>query len=242
MVLDLLSLIGLPTTIAVVEGARHQKAEETKEEHEQYRMRDFHVDVYCNSDSRKKDQVHGTMVVLKDHNLYLAAKDPNTDQPKPLRTSERAAHPFTGFYLDFTIDQSPEGSSVVFSRLNKVKIPGLVSTIPSSDPNRKTLNWVYLDKNTYEIKYGAREEAQGHILGPWNWTDDEAGLTLEGWEGFVAVEVVRGIDGGRSLWQLYFDRNDDKLKGKVSGKRILEVSLERRVIDDEDDIEEVTRK
>lgn len=241
MVLDLLSLIGLPTTIAVVEGARHQKAEE-KEEHEQYRMRDFHIDVYCSSDSRKRDQVHGTMVVLKDHKLYLAPKDKKTDLPKPFRAAERPPHPFTGFYLDYTVDQSSPGSSVMFSRLNKAKIPGLVTTIPSTDPNRKTLNWVYLDRNTGELKYGAREEAQGHILGTWNWTDDELGLTLEGWEGFVAVEVVRGIDGGRSLWQLYFDRNDDKLDGKVKGKRILEVSLERRVIDDDDDVEEVTRK
>jgi len=240
MVLDLLSLVGIPATIAVVEGARHQKAEE-KEEQQQHRMKDFHIDVYCSSDSRKRDQVHGSMVVLKDHKLYLAGKDSKTSQPKPLHTGERALHPFTGFYLDFSVDQSQPGSSVTFSRLNKTKIPGLVSTIPSSDPNRKTLNWVYLDRSTYEVKYGAREEAHGHILGPWNWTDDEKGLTLEGWEGFVAVEVVRGIDGGRSLWQLYFDRNDDKLDGKLNGKRILEVSLERRIIDDDDE-DDVTRK
>jgi len=68
MVLDLLGLIGLPTTIAVVEGARHQKAEE-QEEDEQHRMKDFHIEVYCNSNSRKKDQVHGTIVVLKDHKV-----------------------------------------------------------------------------------------------------------------------------------------------------------------------------
>ena len=68
MVLDLLALVGLPTAIAVVEGARHQKAEEL-EANEQLRMKDFHIEIYCDSNSRKKDQVHGTMVVLKDHKV-----------------------------------------------------------------------------------------------------------------------------------------------------------------------------
>jgi hypothetical protein len=37
-------------------------------------------------------------------------------------------------------------------------------------------------------EYISRAAAEGHILGPWDWTDDETGLTLEGWEIFVAVE------------------------------------------------------
>jgi hypothetical protein len=101
---------------------------------------------------------------------------------------------------------------------------------------------VYLDRNTYEIRYGSRQDCQGHILGPWNWTDDEQGVTLEGWEGFVAVEEIRGLDGGRSIWALYFDRNDDGLKGKADGKRVLQVSLERKLMEDEDRVEELARK
>ena len=174
--------------------------------------------------------------------LFLAAKDPNSGQPLPLRKGERAAHPFTGFFLDYNVDQSSSNSSIKFDRLNHSKIPGLVGTIPSSDPNRQTLNWIYLDRNTYEIKYGSRQECQAHILGPWNWTDDEQGVMFEGWEGFVAVEEIRGSDGGRSVWALYFDRNDDGLKGKVNGKRVLQVSLERKVIQDEDGVEELCSK
>jgi len=68
MVLDLLGLVGLPTAIAVVEGAQHQKAQE-RDADEQYRMKDFHMEIYCNSNSRKKDQVHGTVVVLKDRKV-----------------------------------------------------------------------------------------------------------------------------------------------------------------------------
>lgn len=48
-------------------------------------------------------------------------------------------------------------------------------------------------------------------------------MTIEGWEGFVAVEEVPG------LWALYYDRDDDGLKSKVSmGTRVLEVELIRR--------------
>ena len=68
MVLDLLGLIGLPTAIAVVESARHQTAED-QEANEQHRMKDFHIETYCNSNSRKKDQVHGTIVALRDHKV-----------------------------------------------------------------------------------------------------------------------------------------------------------------------------
>ncbi len=72
------------------------------------------------------------------------------------------------------------------------------------------------------LKYGARSETAGHILGPWSWTDDEEGLTLEEWEGFVAIEEEDGS------WALYFDRNDEG-SGLPEGKT-LEVSLNRRFI------------
>jgi hypothetical protein len=48
---------------------------------------------------------------------------------------------------------------------------------------------------------------------------------VEGWEGFVAVEEKKGV------WALYYDANDDGLKGVVSGKRVLQCSLERKVLD-----------
>lgn len=79
-------------------------------------------------------------------------------------------------------------------------------------------------------------------MGPWNWTDDEQGVIFEGWEGFVAVEEVRGSDRGRSVWALYFDRNDDGLKEIANGKRVLQVSLERKLIGNEDGVEEVVHK
>lgn len=85
------------------------------------------------------------------------------------------------------------------------------------------LNWIYVDKDTYELKYGVRADAQPHITGPFDCTRQDRRMTLEKWEGFVAVEEFPGI------WALYFDRDDDGLVTKVPmGTRVLEVELTRR--------------
>ena len=100
------------------------------------------------------------------------------------------------------------------------------------------LNWIYVDNTTLELKYGNRTASIQHIVGEWDWTEDEAGLTLEGWEGFAAVEEEEK-DGLK--WALYFDRNDDKLgNGKrVQGRKVLECSLERRVLSEEQQLKQM---
>lgn len=97
---------------------------------------------------------------------------------------------------------------------------GLVTTLSDDPP---VLNWIYVDKNTYEVKYGFRKDAQEHLTGPFDCTRQDRRMTLEGWEGFVAVESYPGV------WALYFDRDDDGLSTKVPmGTRVLEVELTRR--------------
>jgi hypothetical protein len=181
--------------------------------------------------------------------LYLSAKDAQTQLPARPRDDDSAGgvgggggdrdngtaapHPFTGFYLDFQ-PAAPAGS--MFSRLDRPSaVRGLVSTAAAagqSEGRPATLHWVYADRRTREVRYGSREAADGHILSPLDWTDDEQGLTLEGWEGFVAVEEENG------MWAVYYDRDDDLLKGRVAGKRVLRCSLERRLVQEDDDEEE----
>jgi len=110
---------------------------------------------------------------------------------------------------------------------------GLVSTISNDPP---MLNWIYLDKETHELKYGNRSQSIQNVIGPWDWTADEdgAGVTLEEWEGFVAVEEKEMPDGLK--WALYYDRWDDDFGGggkKIGGRKRVELSLERRVLPDE---------
>lgn len=84
------------------------------------------------------------------------------------------------------------------------------------------MNWIYVDKDTLEVKYGVRVDAQPNITGPFDCTRQDKRLMLEGWEGFVAVQQSDGS------WALYFDRDDNGLKGKVpQGTRVLEVELWR---------------
>ena len=119
---------------------------------------------------------------------------------------------------------------------------GLVSTI--NDENM--LNWIYIDPKTHEIKYGVREQAEQGLPGPMGLEsktamaienpgenfkaeiEDAKGIAVErrftfnGWEGFALVEESQDV------WALYFDKDDDGLKGKVEGKRVTEVELCRQ--------------
>ncbi|KAK8042458.1 hypothetical protein PG994_012941 [Apiospora phragmitis] len=97
---------------------------------------------------------------------------------------------------------------------------GLVSTITDVAP---ILNWIYVHKDTYEVKYGVRDYAQPNLTGPWDCTRQDRRMTFEGWEGFAAVEVAPAV------WSLYYDRDDNGLREKLPpGTRVLEVELTRR--------------
>jgi hypothetical protein len=118
-------------------------------------------------------------------------------------SADKSLHPFSGYYLPY-----PD-----------TEYEGLVSTITSAAP---VMNWIYIDRSTYQVKYGVRPDAQPNLNGPWDCTRQDRRLTFEGWEGFVAV---REEDGS---WALYFDRDDDGMVGKLGeGRVVLEVELRR---------------
>ena len=119
--------------------------------------------------------------------------------------SDTAGYPFAGFYIHYPNDDKPLG---------------LVSMVSDDPP---MMNWIYVDKATLEVKYGNRTASLPHIVGEWDWTDDELGLTLEGHERFVAIEEARNV------WAVYFDRTGE-LSGLPKDKRTLDISLERRLL------------
>jgi len=145
--------------------------------------------------------------------LYVTTVNPKIRNPRDSEKStisERVAergHLLAGYFFKY-----PESN---WGR----KGEGFVTTI-SDDPPQ--LNWVYVDKDTYEVKYGLRKDAEGHIVGPWNCTPIDRRLSLDGWEGFTVVEE------SENSWQLYFDFDDDGLEEKVDpDKRIMEIELTR---------------
>ncbi|KAK8243243.1 hypothetical protein IWZ00DRAFT_360807 [Phyllosticta capitalensis] len=165
-----------------------------KERREEHRARRCHLVVGCLSLSRRGRAIDGRQIVLKDSRLWIETGSPTTE----------GHHPFTGYYLPF-----PDA-----------KYEGVVSTITQVAP---ILNWIYIDKNTYQVKYGVRIDAEPNLTGPFDCTRQDRRLTFDGWEGFVAVEEEP------DLWALYFDRDDNGLQGRIPPHmRALEITLSRK--------------
>ncbi|KAI5861466.1 hypothetical protein GGS23DRAFT_576919 [Durotheca rogersii] len=195
----LLAITICPALLGTQEAIRQSQSKSKREEH---RSRRCNLVVSCVKQSIRSRDIHGKLVVLKDNKLYITTSVPSTEDGVP--TTAGGGYPFAGYYLPYP-DKPYEG---------------LVSTISDDPP---MLNWIYVDKDTYEVKYGVRADAQPNITGPFDCTRQDRRMTLQGWEGFVAVEEFPGI------WALYFDKDDDGLVTKVPmGTRVLEIELTRR--------------
>lgn len=83
------------------------------------------------------------------------------------------------------------------------------------------MNWIYVDRWSYELKFGNRAWADDNWPVPWDCSRQDRRLTFGGWEGFLAVK-----EG--NFWALYFDIDEDHLKTKVpEGTPVLEIELLR---------------
>ncbi|KAJ9272309.1 hypothetical protein DTO212C5_1494 [Paecilomyces variotii] len=203
MVLSMLvALTTAPALLGTAEAIRQGQSKDRREEH---RARRCNLIVTCVKSCIRSREIDSRQVVLKDNKLYIdvgTRSEPEQETSQPQET--QFGHPFAGYYLPYPDE----------------KYEGLVSTIVDEPP---VLNWIYVDKDTYEVKYGIRAQAQPNIHGPFDCTRKDRRVILEGWEGFVAVEEEEG------LWALYFDRDDNVLKGKVKpGTRVLEIELTRK--------------
>lgn len=63
--MDLLLLAGIPTAIGANEAVHQQRILDDEAEAPE-RQEPFYLDVYCDAQSKKKDEVHNAIVVLKD--------------------------------------------------------------------------------------------------------------------------------------------------------------------------------
>ena len=201
MVFGLLGLAAIPTTIGVAEGISEGRKEKDPALEEE-RMRKFRLECFCEANSRKAKDLDGGHVVLKGEKLYIVPRSSDTD----------IGHPFEGFYIEYPDPERPRPLPL-----------GLVSTISKDPP---MLNWIYVDKNTRELKYGNRTQSRAHVVGSWGWDAGEeggaGGLTLEGEEGAVAVEEDDG-------WEIRWEDEDRKIGLQGSSK--LAVSLERKMLE-----------
>ena len=238
MVIGLLTLAAIPVVTGVAEGVSHQRSAAERRADDR-RMTKFYVDVYCDAKSPLTKYVHGRRVVLRDGKCWI-------DEHRPQLRS-LVSYTAKAFYLVYPDDEvrylimrglQARGITADVDGVTQRNPPplGLVSQVQDDPP---LLNWVYVDKATMEVRYGNRSESREHHVGPWDWTEDEEeepgeankGVTFEGWEGFTAVE-----DAESKEWQVYFDRKDDGLAGYVGKeRRKLQISLERTMVDKEED-------
>ncbi|KAH6651758.1 hypothetical protein BKA67DRAFT_693012 [Truncatella angustata] len=196
----LLALTACPAMLGTQEAIRQSQSKTRREEHRGQRC---NMIVSCVQSSTRSKEVNNRIVVLRDNKLYIetgAEPDDISGDRQPIPGS----HPFCGYFLPYP-DSDYEG---------------LVSTITHVAP---ILNWIYIDKSTYEVKYGVRDFAQPNFTGPFDCTRQDRRMTFETWEGFLAVEENPGV------WALYFDRDDDGLRSKFPPTtRVLEIELIRR--------------
>jgi hypothetical protein len=168
---------------------------QSKEKREEHRARRCNLIATCVKSSIRSREINGRPVVLRNGKLWI---DIGTEDGAPF------GHPYAGYYLPYP-DSTHEG---------------LVTTITDIAP---IMNWVYVDKETHEVKYGVRVDAQPNLTGPFDCTRQDRRMTFDGWEGFCAVEELPG------LWALYFDVDDNGLEPKVPpGTRVLEIELSRK--------------
>ncbi|KAK7426983.1 hypothetical protein QQZ08_006581 [Neonectria magnoliae] len=195
----LLALTICPAMLGTQEAIRQSQSKSKREEH---RSRRCNLAVSCVKPSIRSRDINNKLIVLKDNKLYIANEHPLYNHDSKNNVSK--GYPLSGYFLPYP-DSTYEG---------------LVTTISDDPP---MLNWIYVDKKTYEVKYGVRADAQDNLTGPFDCTKQDRRMTLQGWEGFCAVEELPGI------WSLFFDVDDNGLKGKIPmGTRILEVELTRR--------------
>ncbi|KAL0936064.1 uncharacterized protein CTRU02_208279 [Colletotrichum truncatum] len=159
----------------------------------EHRSRKNNLLIRCRKSTRYFSEIEGRRVVLSGDKLFVdTGLDPDS----------AFGHPFAGYYLPYPDSQHS----------------GLVSTICDEPP---IMNWIYVDRDSYEIKFGTRPYAQPNLTGPFDCTTQDKRLTFAGWEGFFAVKTGE-------FWALYFDVDQDGLKSKLGeGVLALEVDLLR---------------
>lgn len=202
MVLGLLTLAAIPTVTGVAEGVSAQNAEnkpQTSSKTEAERMRKFNLECFCDDTGKDTAAINGRPIILRGGKAWIGS--PN-----------EAGHLFEGFYIGYPDPERPKPLPL-----------GMVTSISNDPP---MLNWIYVDKDTREIKYGNRTESRAHIVGSWGWEAGEeggpGGLTLEGEEGAVAVHGEKG-------WELRWEDGNGKVA--VKGRKMLRVSLERKMLE-----------
>ncbi|KAF7626185.1 hypothetical protein AFCA_013214 [Aspergillus flavus] len=154
----------VPTIIGLNEATKGARESEDKRRENEKKSR-FHLVAACDIDAdseSRRQEVHNASVYLgSDKRLYI------TKHPTPSMTA------FNGHF--FELPDLAQGN-----------LNGLVAISGETPP---TLRWVYLDKNTYEMRWGGKQDREGHIGGPFDLTRDGDYLALNDTQRWLALRL-----------------------------------------------------
>ncbi|KAI9726660.1 MAG: hypothetical protein M1834_008973 [Cirrosporium novae-zelandiae] len=233
MVIGLLIVTAIPTVTGIAEAV-HQQRSQNQEKAEAERMKKALLLSSGAPAAPLAEQglleapdilsVHGKLVVLRDGKAWL-------DEVNPAARKTTTAHTAQAFYVSYP-----------FPDHLKERGPkrGLVSSVATDPP---MLNWIFVDKDTGELRYGNRTASMEHVVGSWDWTEGKEGLDLEGVGVFVAVEEEeREVDGAvvPGGWALRFGgaAEVEGVRALVGGRKCVPVELKRKELEEEDEEEE----
>ncbi|KAJ0415717.1 hypothetical protein BJY00DRAFT_292970 [Aspergillus carlsbadensis] len=113
---------------------------------------------------------------------------------------------------------------------------GLISMSAEDKPLAR---WVFLDSETDEVRWGGKEDTEGHVCGPFDLTDNDAYLTLDDTQRWMAVQLAKDptVQTGKSsaseyethdgVWRLFFDRKETEGNDLPAGSRAMKIFLRR---------------
>ncbi|KAJ5727514.1 hypothetical protein N7493_005334 [Penicillium malachiteum] len=206
----------LPTIMGLNEATQGSREQEEARRNDARKQRG-HLVAICpitQGTPKMRQQVHNAQVQVGLDGKFYITKYPTASMV-----------PFNGGYYTHP-DFPPNNTS------------GLVTISGEKSP---TLRWVFRDAKTQEMRWGGRPDSEGHICGPFDWTSDELYLTMEDWEGWLAVRLPEdeaqdqanaelAMFEGCKTWRLYFDGNDDGAD-LPPGAKGLEIRLKRTTAD-----------
>jgi hypothetical protein len=187
MVIGLMIITAIPAVTGVSQAISGQKKRD-EQELEDKRMKKFHIDIACDVDVLiVQRQIHEHRVVLRDERVWVGPKDIANPCPE-------------GYVAESFFIEYPDNA--------RKPVPiGMVSQTRAEPP---LLNWIYVDTVTAELRYGNKSQSIEHLVGPWNWSDDETEVTLKKRQRCIAVQKPMS-----KKWQLYWDVENNGLAGYV---------------------------
>ncbi|MDI1490413.1 MAG: hypothetical protein OHK93_001616 [Ramalina farinacea] len=214
MVLGLLTIAAIPTTIGIGQGiSRRDEANADTRARLDEQMRKFRLECYCEAATGRARALQGGNVVLRGGKMWVEEAT-SRDQE-----DGEGGNGFEGFYIEYADNELPKPLPL-----------GMVSMVFEAG-EKPTMNWIYVDRDTREVRYGNRTKSREHVVGSWGWESGEeggaGGVTLEGGEGAVAVET-----GQKGLWEVRWEDERGDVGVVPKGKHRMQVSLERRMVDE----------